>query len=243
MQKWRTKRARERWARVVRDEGLGMDFAGNGTVSDDLRARLGALLEGGVRRILGLTGPPGAGKTTVAHELRARLPGAVMVPMDGFHLANSELARLGRSDRKGAEDTFDSAGYVALLKRLRGQGSDEVVYAPEFRREIEEPIAGAIAVLPEHRLIITEGNYLLLSTGAWAAVRGLIDEIWYVDIDADIRLERLIARHVQYGRSEESAREWVYRSDEANAALIESTRCGADAIVRIAANTSAVWGV
>jgi pantothenate kinase len=219
-----------------------MDSASNGTASDELRARLGALLDGGARRILGLTGPPGAGKTTLAHELQAHVPGAIIVSMDGFHLANSELARLGRSDRKGAADTFDSAGYAALLKRLRSQGSDEVVYAPEFRREIEEPVAGAIAVLPEHRLVITEGNYLLLATGGWAAVRGLIDEIWYVEIDAGLRLERLIARHVRYGRSEESAREWVYRSDEANAAVIESTRSGADAIVRIAANTSSLWG-
>jgi pantothenate kinase len=189
--------------------------------------------EGG-RRIVGLTGAPGSGKSTLAARLVARVGArAVLAPMDGFHLANVELARLGRAGRKGAPDTFDAAGYVALLRRIRDQQHDEIVYAPEFRREIEEPIAGAIAILPEHRLIVTEGNYLLLETGAWSAVRALLDAVWYVDVDETLRMQRLIDRHIAFGRDEHAARAWVAQTDEPNARLIEATRPRADRIVQL----------
>lgn len=195
------------------------------------QSRLAALLAGGRRKILGITGPPGAGKSTVAHTVSQLLGEcAVVVPMDGYHLANVELARLGRASRKGAEDTFDSAGYVALLRRLRSQTADEVVYAPEFLREIEEPIANAIPVRPDTPLVITEGNYLLLDRGHWAKVRELLDEVWYVDIDPNLRRERLIRRHEQFGRSLQSAYEWVAHTDDPNAALIESTKSRADVL-------------
>lgn len=187
--------------------------------------RVHALLAGGGRKLLGLVGPPGAGKSTLALALQQTFAEvAQTVPMDGFHLANVELARLGRAGRKGAPDTFDSAGYVALLRRLRVQRDDEIVYAPEFRREIEEPIAGAIAVLPQTRLVITEGNYLLLEQGAWADVAALLDDSWYVAIDAGLRNERLVARHEQFGRSPDAAVAWVASTDEPNARLIDATR-------------------
>jgi pantothenate kinase len=183
------------------------------------------------RYMLGLAGAPGAGKSTVAQRLLEALPGrAVVVPMDGYHLANSELARLGRAARKGAPDTFDSAGYVALLARLRLR-ADEVVYAPEFRREIEEGIAGAIAVPPDVELIITEGNYLLFDEGHWAGVRAQLDAVWFVDIDDDVRRERLIARHMRYGRTAEQARDWVQTTDEPNAVLVNASRVRADLLV------------
>lgn len=186
----------------------------------------------GQRYMLGLAGAPGAGKSTVAQRLLDALPGrAVVVPMDGYHLANSELARLGRAGRKGAPDTFDSAGYVALLARLRLR-ADEVVYAPEFRREIEEGIAGAIAVPPEVELIITEGNYLLFEEGHWAGVRAQLDAVWFVDIDDDLRRERLIARHMRYGRTADQARAWVQTTDEPNAVLVNASRVRADLLVR-----------
>jgi pantothenate kinase len=212
----------------------------NAASMDEVRARVDALTAAGARRILGLTGAPGAGKSTLARQLVEHAgESAVLVPMDGFHLANTELKRLGRSQRKGAEDTFDSAGYVALLRRLRDQRAPEIVYAPEFRREIEESIGGAIPVFPEHRLIVTEGNYLLLDTGHWSDIRPLIDEIWYLDIEPDLRLERLISRHIEYGREEAAAREWVARSDERNAVLIASTSARADLIIRPSASPSA----
>jgi pantothenate kinase len=147
--------------------------------------------------------------------------------MDGFHLANAELERLGRRGRKGAPDTFDAAGYVALLARLRS--ADTTVWAPEFRREIGEPVAGAIAVAPEVPLVITEGNYLLLG-GAWAGVRPLLDEVWYLEVDDRLRRERLAARHRRYGRSAEDAAAWVEQTDEPNARRVAGARGGADAV-------------
>ena len=199
-------------------------------------ARLAHLLSQRRRVLLGIAGPPGGGKSTLAEALRAAAGGAaVVVPMDGFHLANSELRRLGRRDRKGAPDTFDAAGYAALLRRLRGQSAGDagaVVYAPEYRREIEEAVAGAIAVHAATPLVITEGNYLLLAEGAWTGVAGLLDETWYVDGDEALRVERLMLRHVQFGRSPEAARAWVERSDEANARLIAATRGRADRVFR-----------
>ena len=181
-------------------------------------ARVDALLTAGGRRLLGLVGPPGAGKSTLAQALLEAFPGAAqVVPMDGFHLANAELDRLGRRGRKGAPDTFDAGGYVALLRRLREQVGDETVYAPEFRREIEEPIAGAIAVQPDTRLVITEGNYLLLDEGPWAEVATLLDDCWYVDIDPALRQQRLAQRHQRFGRSAQDAADWVANTDEPNA--------------------------
>ncbi|HSC79902.1 MAG TPA: nucleoside/nucleotide kinase family protein [Chitinolyticbacter sp.] len=194
---------------------------------------LNLLLADGRRKILGLVGEPGAGKSTLADALLAHLgERAVVVPMDGFHLANVELARLQRSARKGAPDTFDAAGYVALLARLRSQRGDEIVYAPAFRREIEEPIAGAIAVSPQVPLVITEGNYLLLESGHWAGVRPLLDAIWYVEVDAELRRQRLVERHMRFGRDEAAARAWVDQTDEPNARLIAQGRDGAHLIVR-----------
>ncbi len=187
--------------------------------------RIERLLADGGRRLLGLVGAPGAGKSTLATALAAALGvRAQVVPMDGFHLANVELARLGRAGRKGAPDTFDAAGYAALLQRLRVQRPDEIVYAPEFRRAIEEPIAGAIAVLPQTQLVITEGNYLLLGDGPWAGIAALLDETWYVELDAAERQRRLVERHVRFGRSEAAARDWVASTDEPNARRIAATR-------------------
>jgi pantothenate kinase len=204
------------------------------TSLEQLRARIDMLAASGRRRIIGLTGAPGCGKSTLAEHLFAHAPErSVIVPMDGYHLANVELARLARAGRKGAEDTFDSAGYVALLRRLRAAPADEIVYAPEFRREIEEPIAGAIPVFPATPLVITEGNYLLLDRGHWTAVRALLDEVWYIDVNPEVRMRRLVARHVRFGRAEAQARAWVASTDEPNAVLIAATQVRADLIVRL----------
>ncbi len=179
----------------------------------------------GPRRLLGLVAPPGAGKSTLAALMTQTLGDkAQAVPMDGFHLAQAELERLGRTHRKGAPDTFDAAGYTALLQRLRHQGPDEVVYAPDFRREIEEPIAGALPVFPHTPLVITEGNYLLLDESPWQGVAAALDEIWYLQVAPALRLERLLARHLRFGRSHAQALAWITSTDEPNARRIEATR-------------------
>ena len=203
------------------------------TIPTSALVRLNAMLATPGRKMLGLVGAPGAGKSTLALALHRAMPElSQIVPMDGFHLANSELQRLGRSGRKGAPDTFDSAGYVALLRRLRHQTDDEIVYAPEFRREIEEPIAAAIAVQASTRLIVSEGNYLLLADGHWASVAGLLDEIWYVDVDDGLRNERLVQRHMQFGREHANAVDWVAHTDEPNARLVAATRSRAHHVFR-----------
>ena len=199
-----------------------------------LLERARRLVASGRRRILGIVGPPGGGKSTVARLVVAQLgDAAALVPMDGFHLAQDELVRLGRRDRMGAPDTFDADGYVALLRRLR-DATDSVVYAPEFRREIEEPIAGAIAIPRSVPLVVTEGNYLLLEHGGWDGVRALLDESWYVEVDEETRIERLVKRHVAFGKAPGEAREWTMGSDQRNAEVVARTAHRADLVVRLA---------
>ncbi|MEW1960748.1 nucleoside/nucleotide kinase family protein [Kineococcus sp. NPDC059986] len=201
---------------------------------DELVDLARSLVEPGNRRILGLTGAPGSGKSRLAEALTAAVgPQAVFVPLDGFHLADPELRRLGRHPRKGAADTFDGAGYVHLLRRLRDR-TDDVVYAPSFDRGLEAAIAGSIPVPADVPLVVTEGNYLLLDTPVWDQVPGLLDTCWFVDPGETTRLERLVARHVRYGRSPEEAQARSWGPDQDNAELITRTRPRADRIVRLA---------
>ncbi|GID95689.1 nucleoside/nucleotide kinase family protein [Amorphoplanes digitatis] len=192
-----------------------------------------ALAADGRRRILGIAGAPGAGKSTLARQVADALGDrAALVGLDGFHLSNAELHRLGRHARKGAADTFDAAGYRSLLRRLRPQ-HDEIVYAAEFDRGLEESIACAVPVHRTVPLIITEGNYLLVDDDRWGGIAELLDQSWYVEPGEDLRLARLIERHVRFGRSPEEAAERSHGSDQRNAELIEGTRHRAGLVVRV----------
>lgn len=198
---------------------------------DSLVSRTLGLVPAKGRAVLGITGPPGSGKSTLASALLSALgPQAAHLPMDGFHLADAQLDRLGLRDRKGTPETFDVDGYVATLSRLRDD-PDRTLYAPGFERDLEQPIAAAIAIPPSARLIVTEGNYLLLPDGGWEHVRPLLAEVWFVEVDDDVRRERLVRRHVEFGKSPEAARAWVERVDEPNARVVAATRDRADLVV------------
>ncbi|MEW2167685.1 nucleoside/nucleotide kinase family protein [Streptomyces sp. NPDC007084] len=204
---------------------------------DDLVARAASLVRPGRRALLGIAGAPGSGKTTLAERLVQRLGaagdfGVAHVPMDGFHLADAELDRLGRRDRKGAPDTFDAAGYAALLRRLR-EDEDDLVYAPGFERVLEQPLAGAVPVPRSARLVVTEGNYLLLREAAWARAREQLDEVWFCELEDAERVRRLVARHQEFGKDHETAMAWVLGPDQRNAELVAATRDRADLVVPV----------
>ena len=208
-----------------------------------LADRAARLVPPGRRALLGITGAPGAGKTTLAQDLVDLLaasppPGCVAgdwvahVPMDGFHLADVELRRLGRMHRKGAPDTFDGNGYAALLERLRATAGSEVVYAPAFDRVIEQPVAGSIPVASACRLVVSEGNYLLLDEEPWPRVRASFDEVWFCELNGDERQRRLVERHIRFGKEPAAAQAWVRQTDEPNALLVQQHRERADLLVR-----------
>ena len=184
------------------------------------------------RTVLGIAGCPGAGKSTLSAAIAGRVASSVIVPMDGFHMLNEDLVRLGRRNRKGAPDTFDVAAYVAQLAKIRGQDRRPIT-APRYDRAASAPVPNAITIGPDVALVITEGNYLLLNEAPWGAVRPLLDEVWFVVVDDAVRVPRLIARHIEFGKSPDEAREWVWRSDEANAVIVTATRDRADVVVRV----------
>ena len=201
---------------------------------DELARRAEHLVRDDRRALLGITGAPGAGKTTLAAALVQRLRAGGLavahVPMDGFHMADVALSERGILDRKGAIETFDVDGYLALLRRLAVDLERDVL-APDFERTLEQPIAGAITVRPQDRLVVTEGNYLLDDEGSWSEVRAVLDETWFVDIDDRVRVERLIRRHVEFGKPDPDAATWVAEVDEANARRVLARRSAADLVI------------
>jgi pantothenate kinase len=205
-----------------------MDFPEIAEAMEALQRRLVP----GARTMLGIAGAPGSGKSTFAEWIRQQFePGqAVVVPMDGFHLGNAIIEGTPLRQRKGAIDTFDAGGYLSLLRRL-ARRDEPVVYAPEFRRTLDEPVAASIAIPAEVPLVITEGNYLLAEQEPWKDVRAQLDEVWFVDTPPGLRLSRLVERHVSFGMERAAAEAWAAGPDQANAVLIEATRPAADRVI------------
>lgn len=208
---------------------------------DALAERAFALVRPGERTLLAVTGSPGAGKTTLADGLAAHINAiavrqgehpafAVSLPMDGYHLANVTLDRLGIHDRKGAIDTFDGWGFVSLLRRLHEE-LDHTVYAPGFDRKVDEGVTGYVGIEPETHLVIVEGNYLLVDNEPWSQIKGLVAEAWFCEASDGERVRRLVDRHERGGRSPEAALAWAETVDGKNAILIESTKDRADLII------------
>jgi len=195
---------------------------------DALRSRMMP----GTRTILGIAGAPGSGKSTFAAWLQEQFsPGtSVVVPMDGFHLGNTIIEGTPLRDRKGAIDTFDGGGYLSLLRRLVRR-DEAVVYAPEFRRTLDEPVAASIAIPADVPLVITEGNYLLADREPWKEVRAQLDEVWFLETPHELRQQRLVDRHVSFGMDREAALAWATGPDETNARLIQATRPAADRVI------------
>ncbi|SFF56560.1 hypothetical protein SAMN05216329_1604 [Curtobacterium sp. YR515] len=204
---------------------------------DDAVDRAIRLAADGQRTVVGIAGAPGAGKSTLARRIVAGVDAAlgagtaVQVPMDGFHLANTALDALGRHDRKGAIDTFDGDGYVALVRRLIA-GDEAVVWAPDFDRRVDEPVAGSIAVPQRTRLVVSEGNYLLDDSDPWAALADLFTETWFCAVDDTVRVDRLVGRHMRHGRDHEAARTWAVEVDGVNAVRVAPTVIRASRTVR-----------
>ena len=195
-------------------------------------AALRLRLTGGRRTLLGITGAPGSGKSTFAEWLQQQFGPqlAMVVPMDGFHLGNAIIDGTPLRQRKGAMDTFDVGGYLSLLQRLVRR-DESVVYAPEFRRTLDEPVAASIAIPASVPLVITEGNYLLAEPPQWKEVRAQLDGVWFMDTPPELRLARLVDRHVEFGMDRAAAEAWATGPDEANAVLIEATRRSADRVI------------
>ena len=200
----------------------------------ELRQRARDLAQRPGRALLGITGEPGSGKSTLARDLAERLRAdgvtVALVPMDGFHLPQAELVARGLRDVMGRIDTFDAEGYLALLRRLRDD-TDRTVTAPDFDRSVEEPAPDAIRVGADVELVITEGNYLLDDESPWPDVRAALDEVWFVEEDNATRLQRLLARHIEFGKTEDEAQRWMERVDDPNARRIRAACDRADLVV------------
>ena len=202
------------------------------TSLDEVITRAKSLITG-ERKIVGLIGKPGAGKSTLSAQLIEHLGAqAAILNMDGYHLSNLALRELGRADRKGAPDTFDALGFTAILQRVKNQ-VDQDIYFPVFDRSIEESIAAQGVITPEVKLVITEGNYLLHNENNWGGVKELLDESWFIEVDDQIRIERLVNRHHKFGKSKADAHSWATGSDENNARIVAQTRELADVIINL----------
>jgi pantothenate kinase len=187
------------------------------------------------RTLIGIVGKPGAGKSTVVEQIKSKFgTGEVsIIPMDGFHLSNEELIELGRRERKGAPDTFNIEGFTTLLKNVKQNQHIDYKF-PIFHREIEASVHDEGVVPKESKVVVIEGNYLFSTEYNWEGVFPLLDHTWFIEINDAVRIERLIARHIRYGKTPTEAENWSRGSDEANARFIELTAHRASNIIKLA---------
>jgi len=201
---------------------------------DSAVARAVLLQDSPQRFILGIVGKPGVGKSTFTDYLRDQLSNELVaiLPMDGFHMSNEKLIELGRRERKGAPDTFDVDDFAETLANVRDSHGVDIRF-PIFNREIEASIPSAGLVSAGVKLVIVEGNYLLHDQSGWERIATHLDEAWFLSVDDDLRMERLIARHIEFGKSPEDAKAWSQGTDEVNAKLIQLTQPRADYEVKL----------
>ncbi|KAH7517295.1 hypothetical protein FEM48_Zijuj09G0048300 [Ziziphus jujuba var. spinosa] len=224
-------------------------------IYDTLAARLlptaAALSNPNSKHIIGLAGPPGAGKSTVAFEVVRRLNKlwpekassldsqvkppdvAAVLPMDGFHLYRSQLDAMENPEeahaRRGAPWTFNPELLLKCLKTLRNQGS---VYVPSFDHGVGDPVEDDIFVSLQHKVVIVEGNYLLLEDGPWKEISSIFDEKWFIEVDIDKAMHRVFNRHVSVGKPPDVARWRIEYNDRPNAELIFKSKKNADLVIR-----------
>lgn len=200
---------------------------------EEAKEMISAAVNGSIRTIIGIIGKPGGGKSTLSKFLLKGLDPLLVsvLPMDGFHMSNKVLKSLGRSERKGAPDTFDVQGFTNLLGRIVHDHNNPIYY-PIFDRSIEESIAAQGVVLPSTRVVIVEGNYLMHDEDGWQDVAPLLRQCWYAYLDDDVRISRLISRHIAFGKDPESAKAWAKGTDQFNADLIEAGVARCDFLVR-----------
>lgn len=188
------------------------------------------------RFMLGICGAPGAGKSTLAEWIvqqwnEKNADTAVLVPMDGYHLSNEQLEKRSLLSLKGIPETFDAASFVEKLSNIKTH-PEQVHFCPKFDRSIEASIENGIQIKPEHKLIVTEGNYLLLDNSPWSLLRGILDEVWMIEADEELIFGRLLERHKNGGKSAEAALAKVNSTDLPNARLVAQSSLHANRILK-----------